>query len=104
MKIKFPVLIIFLFLSSIVGAFAQDNFYKRMEGNLGGQYVQMHITKEDSELNILYYYQIIGLPVKLAGRIEKDYSFVVYNHDDSGKISETYAGAFTENYTSLAGL
>ncbi|MGZ5282909.1 MAG: RsiV family protein [Bacteroidia bacterium] len=104
MKIKFPVLIIFLFLSSIVGAFAQDNFYKRMEGNLGGQYVQMHITKEDSELNILYYYQIIGLPVKLAGRIEKDYSFVVYNHDDSGKISETYAGAFTENHTSLAGL
>lgn len=104
MKNKFAILFIFLLLCFSKIAFAQENFYKRMEGNIGGQGIQLHVTKEDSELTVLYYYQIIGLPVKLTGKVEKDHSFIVYNHDDSGNISETYSGAFTENYTSLAGL
>ncbi len=104
MKIKLPVLLFFLFVLMHISAFAQDNFYKRMEGNIGGQAIQMHVTKEDSELNVVYYYQILGLPIKLSGKVEKDGSFILFNDDDTGSLKESYTGTFMENYTSLAGM
>ncbi|RYD83051.1 MAG: DUF4163 domain-containing protein, partial [Sphingobacteriales bacterium] len=101
MKLKHFFFFIFLFF--VNNSWAQNSFYKRMEGILGGQGVQVHVTKEDSELTVLYYYQIIGLPVKLTGLVEKDGSFKLLNYDDSGNISETYSGSFTADYSAIAG-
>jgi hypothetical protein len=75
-----------------------------MEGNLGWQAVQVHVTKEDSELTVLYYYQILGLPVKLGGHIDKEGNFDLKNLDDTGDVGETYLGRFTADYSNAAGM
>ncbi|MHB8402550.1 MAG: RsiV family protein [Bacteroidia bacterium] len=79
-----------------------DNFYMKLKGNIGDKLsITMDIIKRrdttDKTQSIIgsYYYDNIGMPLEIAGKINDAGKFELTEKDNKGDITGTFKGEFT---------
>ena len=70
-----------------------DYYYCRMKGKLGDNlFITMEISKSDSLLSGYYYYDKLGKPISLVGKIKKDGYFILDEYNFEGKSTGQFSG------------
>jgi len=76
-----------------------QEFIGRFKGSIGNYKIQMELYREGNNLKGTYFYEKIGNPLYLKGRIDDTGNFKIEEFDEKGKHTGTFIGKFIKEDT-----
>lgn len=73
------------------------DFYNHFSGTIKNIPISADLIKRDDNITLIYYYDKVGLPITLSGKIGNDNEFTLKQMVLEGKPAETFTGKFVEN-------
>ncbi len=73
------------------------SFYKHFEGRIGEYAITLDLTATDSMFTGSYYYNKIGMPLQLEGKMQPENKFYLMVRNDEGAVVESFNGIFVDS-------
>ena len=73
------------------------DFYNHFSGTIKDISISADLIKRDDNITLTYYYNKVGLPITLSGKIGENNEFTLKQMVLKGKPAETFTGKFTAN-------